>query len=133
VKRSDDEQEDEPPSGGLLYGINCWHIRILCDNPMDGGRGYTPEQVGALTIDQVLMLLTDRKLLCNRSKSLSSLEVMSTVGTKDGRICARDVNDNLIQGQIRGKSKARELMEAEAKRKGEKSRKPRRSRRIGRA
>ena len=99
---------------------------------MDGGRGYTPEQVGVLTIDQVLMLLTDRKLLCNRSKTLSSLEAVNAVSTEDGYICARDVKGNLIRGRVRGKSKARELMEAEAKKKGEENRKLRRSRRRGR-
>lgn len=39
--------------GGLLGGITAWHVRKLCDSPWEGGGGYTPDQVGRMTPDQV--------------------------------------------------------------------------------
>jgi len=84
---------------------------------MDGGRGYTPQQVGELTLDQVLMLLTDRKILANRNKPLSSSEAGYTLANKDGYVRARDVKGNPIMLRAGGKSKARQLIEAERARK----------------
>lgn len=98
---------------GLLYGITPWHVRVLCDNVMEGGRGYTPQQVGEMTLDQVLMLMTDRKQLLNRKKTVPSLEAVH-FADKDGRIAGRAADGTPIVGRIVGKSKARQLMEAAA-------------------
>ncbi len=41
-------------------------MRLLCNNPFDGGGGYTPEQVGDMTPDQVYFRLCDIKFLKTR-------------------------------------------------------------------
>ena len=86
---------------------------MLCDNVMEGGRGYTPQQVGEMSLDQVLMLLTDRKQLLNRKKTIPSMEAVH-LATKDGNILGRAADGTQIVGRIAGKSKARMLMEAAA-------------------
>jgi hypothetical protein len=52
--------------GGLDYGISLWHLRVLCNNPFDGGGGYTPEQVGDMTPDQVYFRLCNVDFLRDR-------------------------------------------------------------------
>ncbi len=94
---------------GLLGGIGPWHVRVLCDNPWEGGRGYTPREIGDMTLDQVLMLLTDRKLLLNRKRRKDPLAVKPD---KDGMIPGRAADGTPIRGRVTGKSKARRLMEA---------------------
>jgi len=109
----DDGEDEESPDVGLLCGITCWHIRVLCDNPMDGGRGYTPQQVGEMTVDQIMMLMADKKvLLGKRTRSITPM-VASTMASEEGLIRGRDRDGNPIIGKFRGVSKARELMNAE--------------------
>lgn len=109
----------------MLYGIGCWHIHLLCDNPWVGGRGYTPNQVAEFTLDQVLMLLTDRKYLTHsRSETVEPLAATS-MADKDGLIHGRDKDGKPIIGRIAGKSRARQLMEAaEARKDAEKKQQP---------
>ena len=95
---------------------------------MDGGRGYTPQQVGEMTLDQVLMLLTDRKSLLHRKSTMPALEA-SNLSTPDGKIRGRAEDGTPIVGRIAGKSKARMLMEAAAaKAKPQRGRRERRKR-----
>jgi hypothetical protein len=82
---------------------------------MDGGRGYTPQQVGDMTLDQVLMLMADRKHLLNRKKGVAALEAVN-LADKDGKIHGRAADGTAIVGKIAGKSKARMLMEEKAAR-----------------
>ena len=82
---------------------------------MDGGHGYTPQQVGDMTLDQVLMLMADRKHLLNRKKGLPALEAVN-LADKDGKIHGRSADGTAIIGKIAGKSKARMLMEEKAAR-----------------
>lgn len=49
--------------GGLLGGINAYHLRRLCESPWEGGGGYTPEQVGRMTPDQVWFRLCNLDIL----------------------------------------------------------------------
>jgi hypothetical protein len=98
---------------GLLYGITAWHVHILCDNPMEGGHGYSPREVGRLTLDQIIMLLSDRKLLLNRSKSMPSLAAAS-LADSSGTIKGVAADGTPIHGRIAGVSKARALMEKHA-------------------
>lgn len=131
MRRSASEKSNDSPKGGLLYGIGCWHVRVLCDNAWEGGRGYTPNQVGEFTLDQVLMLLTDRKILMGkRDQGMEPLTVAG-MASKDGAIRGRDKDGNPIVGRIAGKSKARQLMEAADARKAleQKNRTSRRERR----
>lgn len=95
---------------GLLYGIGPWHVRVLCDNSWEGGRQYAPGQVGDMTLDEILMLMTDRKLLLNRRKMMAPLQAADMTG-EDGTIRGRAADGTAIKGRIAGKSKARMLME----------------------
>lgn len=101
-------------SGGLLGGLGTCHLRMLCENPWEGGGGYTPEQVGRMTLDQVWFRLCDRGMLKggigDRTEKTSSLEAASLVD-EDGMIKGRAADGTPIRGKIRGRSKARELME----------------------
>ncbi len=99
---------------GLLGGIGPWHVRVLCDNPWEGGRGYTPKEVGDMTLDQVLMLFADRKILLNRKRRKDPLTVKPD---KDGMIPGRDRDGKPIRGRVGGKSVARRLMEASERKK----------------
>ncbi len=126
----DDEEEDASKEVGLCYGITPWHIRVLCDNPWEGGRGYTPREVGDMTIDEILMLLCDRKQLMNRSKSMSSAEA-GVFADEHGNVKGRAADGTPIIGRIAGKSVARQLMEdaeVKAKQAAEGKRKRRRKR-----
>lgn len=79
----------------------------------------SPEHVGDLTLDQTYMMLTDRKLLKRkegkRRERVDSLQAVSTMG-RDGVMRGRAADGTEIVGRVRGKSKARELMEQEAAR-----------------
>ena len=74
-----------------------------------------------MTLDQIIMMLVDRKNLRRRSNvRTSKINPLAITGmAKDGVIMGRAKDGTLIKGRIRGKSVARQLMEAEhKKRKG---------------
>lgn len=98
---------------GLFYGITPWHLRILCDDPWEGGRGQSLESVEKMTLDQVLMLLTDRKLLQRRQRTVPAAMVAAIAAGPGGVIKGRAADGTPIQGKIGGKSLARQLMEAQ--------------------
>ena len=102
-------------------------MRILCDSPWEGGRGYTPTEVGELTLDEVMMLLTDRKLLQDgkghRKQQMSA--TTASMMAEDGKLRGRDKDGNPMVARIAGVSKARRLMEAaKARREAEQKNKP---------
>ena len=120
-RRAQEEYDGEFLEGsGLLGGITAYHIRMLCENTFNGGGGYTPEQVGQMTLDQIWSRLCDLNLLKEiRTETTSPLK--ATPKMEDGYVIGRDKDGGLIRGKIRGKSKARELMEkAEQKKKRKK-------------
>lgn len=124
------EQADDTEHVGLLYGIRPWHIRVLCDNPWDGGRGFTPEQVGRFTVDQVFMLLCDRDYLLRDRATMETSQAVAEIVQSDGTVKGRSADGKPIVGSIRGYSKARELMDAKRKREEqERKEKPKRGRR----
>lgn len=90
---------------------------------MEGGFGYTPNEVGDMTLDQVFMLLAKRENLRAGDtivQELSSLETLSLV-SKDGTLKGRARDGTKISGKFTGKSKCAQLREeAEAKRAAEK-------------
>jgi len=111
-------------SSGLLGGLTTYHFRMLCENPWEGGGGYTPEQVGRMTLDQIWFRLCEMSILKEgegkRVEQLSSLAATS-LADKDGLMKGKAKDGTPIHGKIRGKSKARELMEkAEQKKKRKK-------------
>jgi len=128
LRRGEDgERDDELPD--LLYGIGPWHLRLLIDDPWNGGRGQQLSEVVNWTPDQILMALCDRKIL-RHGRRRQSVDPLQLASGKDGKLPGRAADGTPIKGVIRGKSKARELMEAsEAKRKEEKESK-RRGRKV---
>lgn len=114
-RNGDERNEEEPAPRGLLYGVTTWHVRVLCDNPWDGGRGYTPKEVGELSVDQVLMLLTDRKLLLARRGKHVTAEQAVVLAGEDGAFRGRSVDGTEITLRSTGKSKAQQLRERAAK------------------
>lgn len=135
MKLTDDEPDpnEEPVDGsGLLSGITAYEIRLLTENPWNGGCGYTYEQVGQMTPDQIWHRLTDRELLKHargkRTKKMQSGVAGGYIRPEEnGMIRGRAKDGSLIKGKIAGKSKARQLME-EATKKRESEKKPRRKR-----
>jgi len=51
-----------------MYGITAKMLRMLVENPFSGGCGYTLEDVGKMTPDQVYFRLCDEKLLSSKKK-----------------------------------------------------------------
>lgn len=97
---------------------------MLCDNPNDGGAGFTPEEVGRMTLDQVLMRLTNRSILLNRTNSIHPYNAVSMADSQR-QMRGIDGDGKPINARIAGKSKARQLMEAaEARKKAELAKQP---------
>jgi hypothetical protein len=91
-----------------LYGLNPYHVRLLVDDPWNGGAGFQGD-VGALTVDEVLMRLTDRKLL--KAKTGAGLKTPPLAVAKDDGLAGRTEDGRVFKGRVRGKSVARQLME----------------------
>ncbi len=108
-----------------MGGITVYQLRLLCENPWNGGAGYTPEQVSQMTLDQICFRLCDmntmKKPIGQRSTPMQALAAKSQLkAAADGTIAGRSADGTLIRGRIAGKSKARQLMEAaEQKRKAD--------------
>lgn len=82
---------------------------------MEGGHGYTPQQVGDMTLDEIFMALADRKMLTKRRKIFDPLQA-AQLADKDGLLKGRAADGTPIVGRVAGKSKARQLMDAKAAR-----------------
>jgi len=86
--------------------------------------------VGDLTLDQIYMLLVDRKVLLAKSRKgggvkRSPIDVLATAET-DGKIRGRAADGTPIKGRVGGKSLARQLMEAEQRKVEKKERRQQR-------
>jgi len=117
-----DDEEEIVESSGLLGGVTAHYLRMLCENPWNGGGGYTPEQVGRMSLDQIWFRLCDIEVLKRkvggRVEKMEATEVASAIKTdEDGMVWGVAADGTPIRGRIRGKSKARELMEKETARK----------------
>lgn len=93
---------------------------------MDGGYGFTPSAVGGFTIDQVFMLLCDKKVLrMGERKRVSEYSSVAALGAlsadENGLIPGRTRDGKVMRAQIKGKSKARQLAEDEENRKARES------------
>lgn len=102
-----------------MFGIGPAHIRSLCENAWEGGRAYTPSQVGDMTIDQIYMLLCDRKVLRSSGRMRAvAASPHAVVGNTDenGMLSGVAKDGTKIKAKIMGKSKARRLMEEEEQR-----------------
>ena len=114
-----------------MCGIGPGHVRVLCETSWEGGREYTPDQVGRLTLDEIFMLLCDRKHLRfsdkNRTTSMGALEAVAT--SKDGVLRGRAADGTPIKGRVTGKSLARRLAEEAKQKTAKEDRRSRRDRR----
>ena len=123
-------QDEDDCIGGLLCGITPYHIRLLVDDPWEGGRGLSATSVGDLTLDQIYMLLVDRKVLLAKSRKGGGVRMapqnVSAKADKDGMVRGRAADGTPIKGRVGGKSLARQLMEAEQKKADKKRRRQRR-------
>lgn len=98
----------------MLFGITVKHLRLLCENSWNGGFNYTPEQVGMLTVDQVVRLLSplsDFGLQGKRKKV--NHEQAVALSDKDGFIKAKDAEGNGFRGRWFGKSLAQRIRDGE--------------------
>lgn len=116
-----------------MCGIGPWHIRILTENSWEGGRQYTPEEVGLMTLDQMFMVLVDRNSLRGSGKMRKKkvpTEVVMGQADKEGYIRGVSGDGKPIKGKVTGKSLATRLREkAEAERKAKKSKEKKQRRR----
>lgn len=109
-----------------MCGLTPYHIRLLVDDPWEGGRGEKLREVANMTLDQVFFLLCDRKKMKRRKGQIAP--AVARVD-KDGFVKGRAADGTPIRGKVGGKSVARKLMEAAAERKKKESKpKKRRSR-----
>ena len=105
---------------------------MLCTNGFEGGYGYTPNQVGEMTLDQIFFLLCDKDVLRGSGKKrVVAYESMAVAGSlpvdSKGFTAGRDKHGNPMRAKILGKSKAARILEAQqAKKETEKQVKPKR-------
>lgn len=90
---SGDVSDEEIARGGLLYGLTTYGIRVLTESPMNGGGGYTPAEVGAMTLDQVFMRLMDIEVLKGKGGGTTKVSA-SQVG---GNMKVRTEEGDLIE------------------------------------
>lgn len=109
---SPSEPKEEESPRDLLCGLGPWHIHVLCMNSWEGGRQYTPSQVGDLTLDEAFMLLADKKML-RKSGKRRTMKTDAIKTDADGFVHGRTKDGEPIKGRVRGKSVARQLMEEE--------------------
>lgn len=98
-------------------------IRILTNNPWEGGGGYTFKDVGDMTLDQVYLRLIDVK----RLKSAKASRPVETIPIGE-KIKGRAADGTPITAIVRGKSVARELNERAAERRRDEGRQKRKRR-----
>lgn len=114
MRLTDGDSEDEPNQDDVVYDLMCgigpWHVQSLCVNDM--GMGYTPQQVGEMTLDNIFMLLSNKKIL-RRSVKRRLVKGGMPLVEKDGTVRGRAEDGTEIRGRIAGKSLARQLMESE--------------------
>ena len=121
-----------------MGGLSAFHLRLLCDSWWEGGHGYSLRDVGDMTLDQICTMLCDRKILRaepgERTTAMPAAQAASAVRpAPDGTIAGRAADGTPLRGRVRGKSKAREAMEAEdAKRAAERAKRQTRRGKGGR-
>lgn len=104
---------------------------------MEGGYGFDPNTVANFTLDQIFMLLCDKNTLRmggkNRIERVSSLAALGSVDwDADGKIRGVSATGKPMKAEIKGKSKARLLMEIEEQKRAESAQKERANFKAGR-
>lgn len=108
--------------------VDVWMLRLLCDNPWEGGGGHQPRDVAGWTPDQVWFRLCSRDLLKLDGRTQTTEPIAAKVD-KDGMVAGRAADGTPIKGRIAGKSLARQLMEQAQARKAKEKSEPKKSRR----
>jgi len=93
-----------------MFGIGPRHIRLLTDNPWEGGGGYTPQEVRDMTIDQVYMRLSEAKhLRGGKKRRVVKSNIGHVVQDSDGMIKGRTKDGEPLRLPWRGESLAARL------------------------
>jgi hypothetical protein len=88
---------------------------MLCESPWNGGAGYTPAEVGQMTLDQILFRLCNVEMLKREvGQRTAKVQSLAVAPDKDGVVRGRAADGTPIRGRIAGKSLARQLMEEQA-------------------
>ncbi len=95
LERAKQDSPAESSGSGLLFGISVYHLRILCESPWNGGCGYTPAEVGAMTPDQVYFRLCDLDVLKKRA-GRSVVEKRPPMAFPQGMVRGKDADGNPI-------------------------------------
>jgi hypothetical protein len=93
---------------------------MLCENPWNGGRGYTPNEVAEFTPDQIYFLLCDANVLKRKEGRRTK-----AVPSASGKLKGRTADGELIELEAGGKTMLQIVQEREAakKRRGRRRRK----------
>ena len=85
---------------------------MLCENPWNGGAGYTPAEVGAMTPDQIYFRLCNADLLKDERKQATTVGSGAAVD-KEGRIKGRLEDGTVVWLPLRkaGKTLAQQIDE----------------------
>lgn len=116
---SDDANE---PLLDLMCGIGPAHIRHLCETETAWGpvRCYTPQMVGDMTLDEIFVLLCDRKLLRSSSRQRRILvtadDAVGLINPKTGKIRGRTRDGQVFEATVGGESLAGRLIREENER-----------------
>ena len=118
----------EVGGGGLTFGINLYHIRVLCESQMEGGAGLTTQQVSEMTPDQIFFRLTPLKRF-TQNQGLAKMETAiaaASIADKDGLLRGRDSDGLPIKARIGGQSLASRIAKQEDEAAAKKSRRNKR-------
>ena len=90
-------------------------VRLLCENPWNGGGGYTPEQVGRMTPDQAYMRLCEHGLLKEeRTQVIHSVPAASeSEPGKEGMVKGRLADGSVVWLPMRRKGKTQAQLDQE--------------------
>jgi hypothetical protein len=107
---------------------------MLCENTFNGGGGYTPQEVGQMSLDQIWFRLCNIEIL-----KRGDAEPVKTVGAqgvsglvtpdRDGYIKGRAEDGTPIKAKMSGKSLARMIREEQEEKARKEKRKEKRKRR----
>jgi len=108
--------------------LSAWVLRVLCENPWEGGGGYSPREVAGWTLDQCWFRMCDKEFL-KLSGRTQSVDPSAVKASASGEVAGRAADGTPIKGRIAGKSLARQFMEREQARKATEQAKGRRGKR----
>ncbi len=108
-----------------MCGITPHHIRQLTESSWEGGRQYSPNQIGDFSLDQLYFLLVKKENLRgprNQVKTVSTYEAAGFKADEQGLIKGVSGDGKPMKAAFKGMSKAARLRaEAEARRQQEKA------------